>query len=83
MLEEARLSVIWIFAIYYAKEVYDGAICLCEGAFCLFGEGEDSKDWDLSILKNMVNISIFSWTHESGEEESIPVKESWYIPTED
>jgi SAM-dependent methyltransferase len=32
---------------------YDGAVCLCEGAFGLLGQADDSIDQPLSILRNI------------------------------
>ncbi len=32
---------------------YDGAICLCEGAMCLLGAGDDALERDMVILKNV------------------------------
>ena len=32
---------------------YDGAVCLCEGAFGLLGQGDDPIDQPLSILCNI------------------------------
>lgn len=40
-------------ASYREEEAYHGAICLCEGAFSLLGEGEDSIKRDLVILENI------------------------------
>lgn len=40
-------------AEYEAKELFDGAICLCEGAFCLLGPDDSPIDRDLHILKNI------------------------------
>ena len=38
---------------YRSEPVFDAAICLCEGAFCLLGEGDDPHERDLSILRNI------------------------------
>lgn len=41
-------------AAYRSPEAtFDAAICLCEGAFCLMGEGDDPIERDLAILKNI------------------------------
>ena len=40
-------------AEYISEPVFDAAICLCEGAFCLLGEEDDSHEPDLTILKNI------------------------------
>ena len=34
-------------------ELYDAAVCLCEGAFGLLGESDDPIDQPLSILRNV------------------------------
>ena len=33
---------------------FDGAICLCEGAMCLIGEGEDPLEHDLAVLRGIL-----------------------------
>ncbi len=38
---------------YEPDRSYDAAICLCEGAFCLLGQGDDPIGRDLSILRNL------------------------------
>ena len=38
---------------YRSEPVFDAAICLCEGAFCLLGEGDDPHERDLTILRNI------------------------------
>jgi len=38
---------------FSSEPVFDGAICLCEGALCLMGSGEDPVDRDLTILRNI------------------------------
>lgn len=63
MLDEAKknaceagvsLRLIHDNAVHYReKDIYHGAICLCEGAFCLLEEGEDPIQRDLAILKNV------------------------------
>lgn len=35
------------------KETFDGAICICEGAFGLLGKNDDPVERDLDILKNI------------------------------
>ncbi len=40
-------------AEFKSDAVFDAAICLCEGAFCLLGEGDDPCDRDLAILRNI------------------------------
>ncbi|UCC16953.1 MAG: methyltransferase domain-containing protein [Dehalococcoidales bacterium] len=39
-------------AEYRSEPVFDAAICLCEGAFCLLGEGDDPHERDVTILRN-------------------------------
>jgi cyclopropane fatty-acyl-phospholipid synthase-like methyltransferase len=38
---------------YRSGPVFDAAICLCEGAFCLLEEGDDPHERDLTILRNI------------------------------
>lgn len=38
---------------FTAAEQFDGAICLCEGALCLLGSGDDPLERDVKILKNI------------------------------
>ena len=38
---------------YRSEETFDGVICLCEGAFCLLGAGDDPFARDLKILDNV------------------------------
>ena len=38
---------------FRSESVYDAAICLCEGAFCLLGEEDDPHERDLTILRNI------------------------------
>jgi len=40
-------------ADYRSDAVFDAAICLCEGAFCLLGDSDDPSDRDLAILRNI------------------------------
>jgi cyclopropane fatty-acyl-phospholipid synthase-like methyltransferase len=40
-------------AEYRSEAVFDAAICLCEGAFCLLGADDDPSDRDLAILRNI------------------------------
>lgn len=54
--EEAGVTAHFIHdnaAHYRAHEKFDGAICLCEGAFSLLGEGDDPIERDLLVLKNI------------------------------
>lgn len=63
MLAEARLAagaagveVEWIqcdAALFAPSKAYDGAICLCEGAFGLLGAGDDAIEQPLTILRNI------------------------------
>lgn len=65
MLEEARkaareagVSIEWIHADaarFTAREPFDAAICLCEGAFGLLGDDDDPLQHDLAILRNAWN----------------------------
>ncbi len=38
---------------FRSDKKFDGAICLCEGAFCLLNSGDDPLQRDLLILKNI------------------------------
>jgi SAM-dependent methyltransferase len=52
----AGVNVDWIHsdaARFSLPGKYDGAICLCEGAFGLLGKSDDSIDQPLSILRNI------------------------------
>jgi len=40
-------------AEYKPSVKFDAAICLCEGAFCLLGAGDDPIERDLAILRNI------------------------------
>lgn len=40
-------------AEFRSEPFFDAAICLCEGAFCLLGEGDDQHERDLTILRNI------------------------------
>lgn len=40
-------------AEYASEQQFDGAICLCEGAFCLLGADDDPSERDLAILRNI------------------------------
>jgi cyclopropane fatty-acyl-phospholipid synthase-like methyltransferase len=40
-------------AEYRSEPVFDAAICLCEGAFCLLAESDDPHEHDLTILRNI------------------------------
>ena len=51
--EGVEIELVNVNATEYRSEpVFDAAICLCEGAFCLLGEGDDSHERDLTILRN-------------------------------
>jgi len=53
----AGVTVTWVQAdaAYYHPDpqYYDGAICICEGAFSLLGAGDDPLERDLAILRNV------------------------------
>ena len=54
--EAAGVSVEWVrvdAARFSLPERYDGAICLCEGAFGLLGAEDDPTGQPLSILGNI------------------------------
>ncbi len=63
MLKQARLNaevagveVNWVCQdakVYRKPEAYDGAICLCEGAFGLLLKDEDPVQHDYAILRNL------------------------------
>lgn len=38
---------------FIAEARFDGALCVCEGAFCLLGAGDDPLTRDLEILRNI------------------------------
>ncbi|HEX9897265.1 MAG TPA: methyltransferase domain-containing protein [Dehalococcoidales bacterium] len=38
---------------YTATKMYDGAICLCEGALCLLGSKDDPFEHDITIMRNI------------------------------
>lgn len=40
-------------AEFTSEAVFDAALCLCEGAFCLLGAEDDPTDRDLAILRNI------------------------------
>ncbi|HSV73419.1 MAG TPA: class I SAM-dependent methyltransferase [Chthonomonadales bacterium] len=53
---EAGVEVEWVRADacrYRAAEPFDGAVCLCEGAFGLLSEGDDPARRDLRILRRL------------------------------
>lgn len=53
---QARVCVDWIQADathFAAPACFDGAICLCEGAFGLIGSGEDPVAHDAAIVRNL------------------------------
>ncbi|MHB1355531.1 MAG: class I SAM-dependent methyltransferase [Anaerolineae bacterium] len=52
----AGVKVAWIQADatrFYLDQTFDGAICLCEGAFGLLGSGDDAIEHPLAILQNI------------------------------
>lgn len=54
--EAAGVSVTWVHADateFSLPRTYDGAICLCEGAFGLLGEGDDPMVQPMSVLHNI------------------------------
>ena len=54
--KSAGVNVNWVRSdatSFSLPEKYDGAICLCEGAFGLLGRSDDSIDQPLSILCNI------------------------------
>jgi 2-polyprenyl-3-methyl-5-hydroxy-6-metoxy-1,4-benzoquinol methylase len=52
------VSFICVNALDYVSDVqHDAAICLCEGAFCLLGSGDDPLERDLAVLRN-INRSL-------------------------
>ena len=52
--EGVEIELVNINAVEYRSEpIFDAAICLCEGAFCLLGEGDDPHERDLTILRNI------------------------------
>ena len=57
--EEARRRHVEIELIhsdaqsFSTKTIFDGAICLCEGAFGLLGSADDPFEHDVNILKNV------------------------------
>ncbi len=54
--KDAGLSLDWIHSDatrFSLPGKYDGAVCLCEGAFGLLGQRDDSIDQPLSILRNI------------------------------
>jgi cyclopropane fatty-acyl-phospholipid synthase-like methyltransferase len=52
--EGVEIELVNVNATKYRSEpVFDAAICLCEGAFCLLGEGDDPHERDLTILRNI------------------------------
>lgn len=52
--EGVEIELVNVDATEYRSEpVFDAAICLCEGAFCLLREGDDPHERDLTILRNI------------------------------
>ncbi len=54
--KEINVDVEWIHTNamqFIPNKSYDAAICLCEGAFCLLGKGDDPIKRDLKILLNI------------------------------
>ncbi len=43
-------------ADFTSEHTFDGAICLCEGAFCLLGADDDPSGRDLAILRNVFAV---------------------------
>lgn len=53
---KANVEVVWIHADakkFTSTSLFDAAICLCEGAFCLLATDDDPFEHDLSILRNI------------------------------
>jgi len=54
--EEAKVRVEWIHANatqFKSKAKFDGAICLCEGAFSLLSSSDQPIKFELAILRNI------------------------------
>ncbi len=57
---EAEVNITWVHAdaakFSSSTDVFDAAICLCEGAFGLLGKDNDPFEHDLSILRNIRSV---------------------------
>jgi len=56
--KSAGLQVNWVHSNildYKPKQLFDAAICLCEGALCLLGSGDDAYQRDEQLLKIVYN----------------------------
>lgn len=54
----ARVQVVWIHcdaAAFHATQLFDGVICLCEGAVGLLGRADEAISQPLAILRNMAD----------------------------
>ena len=54
--EAANVSVEWVRAdavSFVRPDAFDAAICLCEGAMCLLGPGDDPLEHDLTVTQNV------------------------------
>lgn len=57
--KEAEVKVEWVQADateFTSAKLFDAAICLCEGAFCLLGKDDDPLQRDLNILRRIYTI---------------------------
>jgi cyclopropane fatty-acyl-phospholipid synthase-like methyltransferase len=55
--EESGLKVEWVHANaarFKSTKKFDGAICLCEGAFGLLSSGDQPIKYELAILRNII-----------------------------
>jgi 2-polyprenyl-3-methyl-5-hydroxy-6-metoxy-1,4-benzoquinol methylase len=53
------VNISWVHANaagFSSANVFDAAICLCEGAFGLLGKDDDPFEHDLSILRNICSV---------------------------
>jgi len=53
---EAKIKVKWIHSDatqFISDKLFDAALCLCEGAFCLLCKDDDPIEHDLNILRNV------------------------------
>lgn len=56
---EAKVNITWVHADaagFSSTDVFDSAICLCEGAFGLLGKDDDPFEHDLNILRNIYSV---------------------------
>jgi SAM-dependent methyltransferase len=56
---EAGVDVAWVHADasrFSSVDVFDAAICLCEGAFGLLGKDDGPLEHDLNILRNIYGV---------------------------